>query len=392
MNRLLSKILLARQGLFQLFFAVGGLLVGLLIVMIAVQLYYDVQTVLGSSADESEYIILNKKITLANTMNSSASQFTPKEIDTISRQEFILDLGAFYRNTFTVNADFAFDVGFDANFFLEAVDTQFLDQIPDDYQWQEGDQFLPVMISAEFVRLYNFGVATSQGLPQMPESAIQMFPFKIIISGNGKKQTFNARVVGFSERIPSVIVPVNFMDWANKKFGSGKKHPNKLIAKVNLEKEEAIKNYLEDNYLQTNEEKLKSSKIAQILEGVLLLVALIGIMFIALALVIFVVHFQLLISRAKEEIKLLMDIGFTTGKIQSTLNLLLFPIVIIVAVLAVFLVYFAIEEMHKLLAVKAAITDLKIQYLPIILVCVALLIFTIFVTNVSMYRTIRSER
>ncbi|MEX2589022.1 MAG: hypothetical protein WD334_02380 [Chitinophagales bacterium] len=391
MIRLLSKILLARQGLFQLLFAIGGLALGIFIVMMAWQLYTDVQILLSDKAEESEYIIINKKITLANTMNSSVSQFKPEEIDSIRKQDFVFDLAGFDRNTFKVNADFSFDVGFDANFFLEAVPEKFLDKTPEDFKWQKGDKFIPVMISAEFVRLYNFGVATSQGLPQMPESAIQMFPFKIIISGNGKEQVFDARVVGFSERVPSVVVPTNFMNWANENFGSKQSLPNKLIAKVDLEKEEAIKSYLSENYLQTNEEKLKSSKIAQVLQWVLTAVGFIGMVFIALSLVIFVVHFQLLISRAQTEISLLLDIGYATGKIQLVLNLLLIPVILLIGILAFYSALVGIEELHTLLKTKAAITDLNIQYRKLIEITMGILLFTLIINNLFIYKTIRGK-
>lgn len=391
MNKLLSKILLARQGVFQLLFAISGLALGIFIVIMAWQLFTDVNLLLTDKAEESEYIIINKKITLANTMNSGVSQFTEKEIDTLSRQSFILDLTGFERNNFKVDADFAFDVGFDANFFLEALPNSFLDEIPDDFKWKKGDKFIPVMISAEFVRLYNFGVATSQGLPQMPESAIQMFPFKIIISGKGQEQIFDARVVGFSERVPSVIVPMDFMNWANKKFSSGTKAPNKLMAKVNLEQEDSIKNYLENNYLQTNEEKLKSSKIAKILQWVLAAIGFIGIVFIALSLVIFVVHFQLLISKAKTEIKLLLDIGYPTGRIQMVLNILLVPVIIVIGVVSYTGAVYAIGELHQILTEKVAITSLDIQYPMLVQICVGILLFTFLINNISIYKTIRGK-
>lgn len=391
MNRLLSKILLARQSLFQLLFAICGLALGIFIVMMAWQLFNDVNLLLSDKSEESEYIIINKKVTLANTMNSSVSLFSEKEIDTLKKQSFILDLTGFVRNSFKVKADFAFDVGFDANFFLESLPNSFLDETPKDFQWKEGDKFIPVMISAEFVRLYNFGVATSQGLPQMPESAIQMFPFKIILSGNGKEQTFDARVVGFSERVPSVIVPMNFMDWANSNFGKGVPASNKLMAKVNLEQEEEIKNYLETNYLQTNEEKLKSSKIAKILQWVLIAIGSIGLIFIALSLVIFVVHFQLLISRAKTEISLLLDIGYPTGKIQMVLNLLLVPIILLIGVVAFYCGIFGIEKLHYLLQEKAAISSLSIHYTQLVQISVGILLFTFLINNISIYRTIRGK-
>lgn len=391
MIKLLSKILLARQGLFQLLFAIGGLMLGIFIVLLSMQLYSDVQVILSESSEDSEFIIINKKVTLANTLNSAASLFKKEEIDSLKKQDFVLDLVGIQRNNFKVNADFSFDVGFDANFFLEALPNKFLDKTPEDFKWSKGDKFVPVMISAEFVRLYNFGVATSQGLPQMPESAIQMFPFKIIISGNDHKEVYDARVVGFSERIPSVVVPEEFMKWANDYFGNTDPMPNKLIAKVNLEKEEEIKEYFEKNYLQTNQEKLKSNKIASILQWILVAVGSIGLVFIVLSLVIFVVHFQLLISRAQTEISLLLDIGYATNKIQVVLNILLLPLLIIIGVVAFYASYLGILELHELLQVKAAITGLEIDYQKLLEITSGILIITLLINNLSMYRTIRGK-
>lgn len=391
MNRLLSKILLARQGVFQLLFAIGGLALGILIISIAWQLYSDVQFLLSDKAEDSEFIIINKKITLANTMNSSISQFTQAEIDSLSKQDFILDIAGFERNNFTVKADFSFDVGFDANFFLESIPESFLADVPKDFKWEEQDKFVPVMISAEFVRLYNFGVATSQGLPQMPESAIQMFPFKIIISGKGKEQSFDARVVGFSERVTSVIVPPSFMTWANGNYGEKNARPNKLMAKVDLEKEASIKTYLKDNYLQTNEEKLKSSKIAQVLQWVLAAVGFIGLVFIVLSLVIFVVHFQLLISKAQTEIALLLDIGYPTSKIQMLLNLLLVPVLLVIGLAGYYCAILGVEELHSLLKTKAAIDTLNIEYQTLLQITCGILLFTFLINNISIYKTIRTK-
>ncbi|NJN34497.1 MAG: hypothetical protein HC817_09820 [Saprospiraceae bacterium] len=74
-------------------------------------------------------------------------------------------------------------------------------------------------MSKDYLALYNFGFALSQGLPQFTPNTIRQVTIDISLRGNGHEQTFSGRVIGFSDRINSILVPPNFMTFANNQFG-----------------------------------------------------------------------------------------------------------------------------------------------------------------------------
>ena len=64
-----------------------------------------------------------------------------------------------------------------------------------------------------YLSLYNFGFAQSQGLPVLSKGLIDKFTFGLRLSGNGKEATFSSRIVGFSAKINSILVPEDFLSW-----------------------------------------------------------------------------------------------------------------------------------------------------------------------------------
>ena len=45
-----------------------------------------------------------------------------------------------------------------------------------------------------------------------------MVPLKLSLSGNGRQEWVDARIVGFSSRLNTIAVPEEFMQWANSEF------------------------------------------------------------------------------------------------------------------------------------------------------------------------------
>src|SRR6266446_2570660 len=108
MNLLLWKILLSKQGKWQLFIAGTGFCIGLFILLVSVQLYDDLQKVLVEQQrkeNQSSYLIINKQVSLLNTFDKSISRFSEKEMDSIKSQDFILSMGAFHTNQFAISAN-----------------------------------------------------------------------------------------------------------------------------------------------------------------------------------------------------------------------------------------------------------------------------------------------
>lgn len=47
-------------------------------------------------------------------------------------------------------------------------------------------------------------------------------PLEVELRGEGKRQHFEGRIVGFSDRLNTILVPQQFMDWANQTFAPEK--------------------------------------------------------------------------------------------------------------------------------------------------------------------------
>lgn len=328
MNNLLLKILWNNQSKWQFVFAIGGFLAGVFIMLASLQLYIEVQNILkkNEAARQNDYLIINKQVTLANTFTKGQSAFAVSDIDTIKMQPFIKSIGAFESSTFNVQAKLQMQFGFSPDIFFEAVPDKYIDNLPKDFEWQEGNDFVPIIVSNEFLNIYNFGVAMSTNLPQLPKEAIQMFPFTIVIFNKENNVTFNARIIGFSDRIPTVLVPINFMKWANKTYGKNENPaPQRLLVEV-TDKGKAFQEFLKKRNYQTNQEQLKADDTRKVLSLVMLLITTVGALFVALSFVIFIINFQLLIAKAKNEIDIILNLGYSYNAISNVLNLQLLSI------------------------------------------------------------------
>ncbi len=391
MNKLLLKILWNNQSKWQFVFAVGGFAVGVFIMLASLQLYIEVRNILQSSeqSKEKEYIIINKQVTLMNTFSKGQSAFTDDEIDTLTQQPFVKSVGRFESSTFSVQAKLQMQFGFSPDIYFEAVPDEYIDDMPEEFVWEEGNDFVPIIISNEFLNIYNFGVAMSSNMPQLPKEAIQMFPFQIIIFDKKQNAEFNARVIGFTDRIPTVLVPINFMKWANKTYGKSENPlPQRLLLEVADKGDPAFKEFLaEKNYI-TNREQLKTDNTRKILSFILFIITAVGVMFVALSFVIFIINFQLLISRAKYEIDVLLNLGYTHSAISNVLNIQLLAILGLSYAAIVFVLINAFRKLALMIAEKGFEMN-GIVSPKVILAGGCIVLLLMLINNITLRMTLR---
>ena len=192
-----------------------------------------------------------------------------------SQQDFIASVGKFTPSTFQVSASSSM-MGFYTELFFEAVEDEYLDIHPRKFKWKEGQQEIPVIISRDYLALYNFGFAPSQGLPQFTPSTIGKVAVDVIIRGNGNRRTFKGRIIGFSDRINSIIVPDNFLAWSNKQFGSSaKSDPSRIILKTDNPYSTELQDLLDKKNYEVSSGKLIGGKLTALLQGVISAIAII---------------------------------------------------------------------------------------------------------------------
>jgi len=364
MRSLLNKIFSGRLGLGKFFISGIAFLLGLTLVLVSVQFYIKIDAFLNPKKNLSGYLILNKEVGLGNTIFGSKAEFSKEEVEDIKNQEFVEDLGVFNSNHFNARAFIGGDVGFQTELFFESIPDRFLDDKPYNFKWNPESEFLPIIISQDFLNLYNFGYALGRGTPQLSKSTIGLVPFNIEVSGANGKRIFNGKVVGFSERIPSVIVPNDFLDWANQHIGNQKtESASRLIIKVRGDKGSEVMRYLDAHGLKVGQDKLQLSKISNIVTIVMTIIFGVGIAFILFALVIVVMNFSLIITEAKEEIKLLFQLGYKNSYILKHLLIYLTAFISLVGLFAIILFIMINETFTEFLKSRSVEVDSSIESL-----------------------------
>lgn len=317
-NKTINSILWSRHGKTNFMFASAGLLIGLFMILLALHLYLNVLLPVNmqlNSEQNSEYLIINKQVNVTNTLGLFKTQFSEREIEDLHSKSFIESVGLFSSNQFKASVSIGGVGGSELP--VESIDNSFLDTIPESWSWQEGSQNVPIIISNEFINLYNFVMAPSWGTPQIPKGAINKFPIDLYVSGNGRSDLFHANVLGFSDRIVSVLVPQNFMQWANAEYGNGKNIlPNRIILKVKNPSDNLLISYLEKNGFETNKDKLKSSA-KTIVSILIFVITFFGALIFILSVFLFITTYHLLIAEQKEQIALLFLNGYDVNEIRN---------------------------------------------------------------------------
>lgn len=343
MHRILRKIFQSRQNNQQTLFAGLGLLLGLILLLWSLQIYFQISSLLQSKDKYTEYLVLSKQVNLNNTLFLSRPTFSEKEIQRIKNQEFVADVGAFISNQYEVLAFAQNNLPFRTELFFESVPDQFLDIQPQEWHWEEGADFVPIILSRDMLNLYNFGYALAKGLPQLPPASVMGFPAKARVRGPKGQQILDARIVGFTERISSVLVPQSFMLWANKNIGENKTvNPSRVIVKVNNTTDPRLAKFLDNQKYQINQDRLKASRAGAIVQIIMSVIGGVGLIFMALSFVVFSQNFRVIIAEAKEEIRLLTQLGYPIRVLARFLVGYFAIFLAIISILAALLLYFAV--------------------------------------------------
>jgi hypothetical protein len=320
MNFLLTRILWLRRSKWQFLLAGLAFFIGLATLMLALDSYLRVSAILQLQKEQGQFLILNKKISLVNTLGLESASFEKEEINNIRRSGLFQEAGEVHSNKFRAQIISSEYINFQSLVFFESVPRSFLDNRPPDFRWSEGRKDLPIIVSQDFLNLYNFGFAMGQGFPQIGREALKLVSFDVVLDGPGGKEVFRGRVAGFTERIASVLVPEEFMSWANRKIGGEKKEScSRVIVKVANASDPAIAAFLKKFRLVTDLEKMNLGKSGSTLELVMKGLALLGLLFTVLALVMFSMNFRLVMAEAESDIRLLIELGYSHGKIAREL-------------------------------------------------------------------------
>lgn len=313
-------------------------LAGMLIVLLGFQFYRDVLPVLtgNDSFMSNEYIIVNKRITAGSTLSGTANTFTQAEITDMSEQQFVKSIGKFTSTSYRVDAQMGIN-GMNvlsSELFFESIPDRFVDVSLDNWKWEPDDQTIPIILPRSYLTMYNFGFAQSHSLPKIGDGLASMIDIVMFVQGNGHKDTYRGKVIGFSSRQNSILVPQAFMDWSNGYYAPDAHiAPSRIIMEVTNRTDDRIVKYIDGHNYEVDD-RMNTEKATYFLKIVVTLVMGVGLVISVLSFYILMLSIYLLVQKNSEKLENLLLIGYTTARVSMPYQLLTIGLNLAVLVLA----------------------------------------------------------
>lgn len=314
---LLWKLLREHVSVTQLVgFFVANLL-GMLIILFGLQFYADILPLFqGKDAFfKREFLIVSKPVSTLGSLLGGKGTFSAREIQGFRDQPFTRQVGTFTSSLYDVSASIGMlgtgmQVG--TEMFFESVPDDYIDVNAQAWTYEEGSRTIPIILPRNYLNLYNFGFAQSRNLPKLSEGVLSMIRLEIRLSGGGHVDVYDGRLVGFSNRLNTILVPEAFMNWANHYYAPGKKaEPSRLIVEVNNPADEEIVKYIQARGYEVEGNTLDAGKTVWFLQILVGIVLFIGIVITFLSFYILILSIFLLLQKNTKKMQTLLLIGYS---------------------------------------------------------------------------------
>lgn len=297
-------------------------LCGMVIVLLSIQFYQDVAPVFtaGDSFLKKDYIIVNKKVSTLGSFVGKSSTFSKSEIDEIKDQSFTQGVGEFTPSQFKVSAGVGMEqlgLNLSTAMFFESVPDRYVDASLEGWSFEPGQEDIPIILPRNYLNLYNFGFAQSRSLPQISEGVVHMVNLEIRISGGGRSNVYKGKIVGFSDRLNTILVPQSFMAWANNHYSDGglRKEPSRLIVEVDNPADDRIARFFRERGYDTEDDKLDAGKTTWFLKVVVGIVLSVGLLISVLSFYILMLSIYLLLQKNTTKLENLLLIGYAPARV-----------------------------------------------------------------------------
>ena len=210
-----------------------------------------------------------------------------------------------------------------------------------DWHYKAGEKVVPIILPRTYITMYNFGFAQSHSLPKISDGLVGMIDFNIFIHGNGHQEHYKGKVIGFSSRLNTILVPQAFMDWSNNYYApNSKSDPNRLIVEVGNPADENITKYIDKKGYEVEDDKLDAEKTTYFLKMMVSMVMVVGLVISILSFYILMLSIYLLVQKNSSKLENLLLIGYSPGKVAWPYQLLTICLNISVLIIAWIILYF----------------------------------------------------
>ena len=312
----------------------------MLIVLLSVQFYEDILPAFSGEDGvmKNTYIIVSKRIAAVSTLSGEAQTFTEADIHELEQQPFTRRVGAFTASQFQVYASLSMGgLGMGTDMFFESVP----DAFSEFSQTAAAQDFsaaaeIPIILPRTYLALYNFGFAATKNLPQLSEGVVSMVPMDFRLRGEGgAERRMKGRVVGFTTRLNTVLVPESFMRQMNQELAPhASAEPTRLIVEVKNPTDDAIASFMQRRGSELEDDSLAAGRATYFLKVVAGVVMAVGLLISALSFYILMLSIFLLVQKNAEKLQNLLLIGYSPASVSLPYQLLTVILNALVLVLA----------------------------------------------------------
>lgn len=353
---LLWKLLRKHISISQILgFSVANL-IGMFIILLSIQVYEDISPLFSPKGNPfaSDYLVVSKKVSTVGSIFGSKDKihFTPQEIDEIKQQEFVESVAAFTASRYKVGCyiSIAGTPTIGTDMFFESVPNDYVDVDPEKWMWSDEEDEVPIVLPRSYLTIYNFGFAPTRSLPKLDEKTISRIGLSLLIRGNGLTDRLKGRVVGFTDKLNTILVPESFMLWSNAKYApSESTSPSRLILTASNPADERIAGFMAERDYDIESDKLKSSKSTYFLRIAAGIILGIGLLITLLSLYVLALSVYLLIEKNSYKLQNLMLIGYTRWQVAIPYQMLAIGTNAVVLTIAYLLMLMLREEYMQML-------------------------------------------
>ena len=319
-------------------------LCGMTIVLAAIQFATDIIPMFTGSDSfmKPGQMVMAKHVGMMRTLTGKAPTFSEKEIADVRQQSFVSEVGSFTPSLFSVVATLGsqrLGMEFSTEMFFESVPDEFIDVDTSRWKWEKGGNEVPIILPRNYLNLYNFGFASSQGLPVLSEDLVSMVKIRFYLRGTAGSKELTGHVVAFSKKLNTILVPQQFMDEMNATLSPDRQpKASRLIVKVSNPTDEKITEFLATKGYETEADDAEAARTAHFLRIIISIVLVIGLIISALAFYVLLLSIFLLLQKNTEKIDNLLLIGYSPQAVARPYHLLTICLNTLVLVLSIVIV------------------------------------------------------
>jgi hypothetical protein len=377
---MLKQLLFKNQDKKQLVIAVIGSFLGITFLITSIHYLVKVNEFgRGTEILGPNTLIVQKRVNSGSILGMAKTDFSVSEIENMKKEKFISDVKPVLSNNFDVSfqTDDPHVPYFRSDVFIQTVDPAFLDVKSDKWNWKEGDTIVPIILPRDFLVMLNTFMSAS-GIPQVSEELAKEIKFKFTISNNEKKEFIGARIIGFTNEVPSILVPQSFMEYGNIHFSLG---ADKKITQIMIAGEESefglLEAYLTKHGLESKNSQMVVGRLKSIISTLIVVILGISVIAVFVSCLVLIQYLQLLMSRNAYEVRTLIRVGYHPKQIIRSFFVYFIQIFGIVAAFGLSIFFVFKFFLDKTFADGGLVLGTSVSLISLLSLLIAFVLFTI---------------